>query len=129
VGATDAFLEPVTIGATAPDPIAISLTRGNGRVRGQLLNAQDQPVANAQVVLIPAKLRGRIDLYKTATTDATGVFDFSGILPGEYRAFAWRSIQPFRYFDKDFLKAFEDRGESVVAEDGASRNITVRQIP
>lgn len=129
LAAVDALVEPVTIGATAPDRMEISLERGNGRIQGQLANAQNQAVANGQVVLIPNKLRDRVALYKTATSDAMGRFSFAGILPGEYKAFAWERITPFRYFDKDFVALVEERGEPVLAEDGANKTITVHQIP
>jgi protocatechuate 3,4-dioxygenase beta subunit len=128
-GGVDLLLDPVTILAVPPDRIEVSLQRGDGKVQGRLVNSQNQPVPNAQVVLIPDKLRDRADLFKTAKTDASGAFNFSGILPGEYKAFAWENAQSFRYFDKDFLKKSEDRGEPVVVENGTSKSITVRQIP
>jgi hypothetical protein len=119
----------VTIGAVAPAPLEISLARGDARIEGTLINAENQPIANAQIVLIPNTLRSRADLYKTATSDAMGCFSFSAILPGDYKAFAWASVQPYGYFDKDFLSRFENRGEPVRTENGNTTTITVHQIP
>lgn len=129
LGAVDALVDAVSIGAAPPERMEISVVRADGRVQGQLVNAQNQPVANAQVVLIPNTARGRVDLYKTATSDASGGFNLTGLLPGEYKAFSWASLTPFRYFDQEFVASVENRGEPVLVEEGTTKNITVRRIP
>jgi hypothetical protein len=128
VGGSDAFHAPLNVGATAPDPIEISFIRGSGRVQGRLINDEDAPVANAQVVLIPTAARSRADLYRTATSDPAGRFEISGVLDGDYKAFAWETLLPYEYFDPKFLAAAEDRGVSIHVEDGGAITITVRQI-
>jgi hypothetical protein len=93
------------------DALNIVLAKG-GEVRGTLTDAStQQPVANHQVVLIPGA--NRSDLYKTAMTDADGRFTIQGIAPGDYTAFSWQTIEPFRYFDLDFVGQFGNNGTSL----------------
>jgi hypothetical protein len=127
VGGSDVLLAPLTVGPTAPDPIEISLVRGSGKVQGRLINNEDAPVPNAQVVLIPSQ-RGRADLYRLATSDSAGRFEISGVLSGDYKVFAWATILPYQHFDPKFLVAAEDGGVPIHVEDAGAITMTVRQI-
>jgi hypothetical protein len=51
-----------------------------GRLDGRVLDAARQPVSGVTTVLIPG--------YRTATTDASGRFQFDRLAPGDYRVFA-----------------------------------------
>ena len=58
-----------------------------------------------------------------------GHFEFRGIMPADYEVFAWELLDNFRYFDKDFIARFEDRGEPVAVDAGGSKSVIVLQIP
>jgi len=89
-----------------------------------LFFAQDKPpqtstlsgsvVSNATVLPIAeAKLRSRRDSFYEATTDQYGRYHVEGIRPGDYKLFAWDDLEPNSWFDPDFLKDVEGRGEAV----------------
>jgi hypothetical protein len=128
VGNTDVLVDPFTIGSASSGRVEIVLSRASARIQGRLVNQLNEPVSNAEVVLIPDKLRKRTDLYRAVKSDATGRFEIADILSGDYKAFAWQDLLPFQYFDEKLLASSEDRGEAVHVEDGETRSITVYQI-
>ena len=69
------------------------------------------------------------DRYKTARTDANGNFLIRGIAPGNYRIYAWESLERFRYFDEEFVRQFEGIGRSVRIEESARGTIALDMIP
>jgi hypothetical protein len=84
-------------------------------------------VKGVQVVLVPSK-RSRLDLYKTAVTDQSGRFAMTGITPGEYKLFSWEALEPFRFFDPDFLRPYESLGSSIRVNESATQSIDVNVI-
>ncbi|MDR3703656.1 MAG: hypothetical protein P4L56_28670 [Candidatus Sulfopaludibacter sp.] len=64
------------------------------------------------------KLRSRFDSFHNATTDQYGRYRFENIRPGEYKLFAWDDVEPYGWFDPEFLKVFEARGESITLPAG-----------
>ena len=61
------------------------------------------------------------------TTDSIGAFVFRDIPPGNYKLFAWESVESGAWQDPDFMRPFESRGIPVHIEEGASvsQNISV----
>ena len=82
-----------------------------------------------EAVLIPDRRRDRTELYKTATTDETGHFRIRGIPPGDYKIFAWDSIEEFGYYDSEFIRLFEQKGTPVRIVEFAKEPLEVRIIP
>jgi hypothetical protein len=112
-----------------PDaPLQITLAKG-AAVSGAVTDAASRPVSNQHVVLVPDRMPNRPDLYKTATTDANGRFTMQGVAPGDYKAFAWKTIEPYRYFDPEFLRGFEDRGVAVHVTEAAGATADLKVIP
>ena len=71
-------------------------------------------VAAATVVLIPeTRRRDNRALYVLANSDATGRFTLRGVAPGDYKVFAWESIQAFAHVNAAFMAKPEDRGKLV----------------
>jgi protocatechuate 3,4-dioxygenase beta subunit len=99
-----------------------------GRVDGTLTDSSSKPVAGVQVILIPEKVRFRDELYKFADTDEKGHFSFRSIPPGDYRVFAWESLEPFEYFDPDLLSRYEQQGRFVHVTESSQESIDIRLI-
>jgi hypothetical protein len=96
-----------------PARLEIVLSPDSGRVDGSVLREQ-QPVSGALVVLVPdPPHREREEMYSLNAADALGHFSLLGLPPGDFKIFAWETVQGTNYTDPDFFKAFEDRGTPV----------------
>lgn len=115
----------------APDgPVEVVLGLRGGSVAGTAVNARQDPLSNVTLALVPnAPRRGRFDLYKQATTDASGQFRLTGVAPGDYRVIAWEDVPANAWLDTDFMKTYENRGTAVHIEEGGSENRQVTAIP
>jgi len=108
------FDEGLTVSAPAKIALEIVLARDGGRLEGVVLDKEEKPVPGATVVLIPdPKLRSRPDLFREAKTDQNGRYLIPNIRPGEYSVFAWDDVAPGAWWDPDFFKDYEKKGEPV----------------
>ena len=103
----------------------ILISRNVGQIDGVVVDDHSQPVPGVQAVLIP-DLRGRADLYRTATTDQTGRFSIRGVTPGEYKLFAWEALETFGYFDPDVLRRSDSLGKAVQMTEGAMLGVEAK---
>ena len=62
-------------------------------------------------------------------SDQSGRFTLKGIAPGDYKLFAWEQIEAGAYQDPDFLKPFENRGESINIREGSRETRQLKAIP
>jgi hypothetical protein len=124
LGNVDALSQPVVLTTSQPPLLDFVLAKG-GELVGTVTDSASRAVPNQQVVLVP-ELLGRPDLYKTVTTDGTGRFTIQGVAPGDYRAYAWKNLEPFKYFDSEFVRAFADKGTAIrITGSSATANITL----
>jgi protocatechuate 3,4-dioxygenase beta subunit len=65
-------------------------------------------------------------LFRTATTDEQGRYEFSAVPPGKYKIFAWENPEPGIWFAPGFLKSYESQGQAITLEPKESRAIEVR---
>jgi hypothetical protein len=126
---TDVLQKGMLISGDVYGALEIVLSPNAGQIDGTVADDNQQPLANSQVVLVPNRFRERRDLYKTAVTGQNGHFTLRGILPGEYRLFAWEDIEPFAYFDLDLLTRFEPRGKPVSVSESSKIRVDVNAIP
>jgi hypothetical protein len=108
--------------------LAINLSANGGQIEGQVKDDQGQPVQTVTVTLAAQGTR-RTDLFKQATSDAGGHFKLVGIAPGSYRLYAWEAVDlnAVRY-DPDFVKPYENFGQSLQIVEGARENVTLKPI-
>lgn len=108
----------------------ITVSATGGRLTGAVVNDRAQPFAGATVVLVPDESsRIRSDLYRRANSDQYGRFTLRGVAPGKYKAFAWETIEPGAYQDPDFLRAYEDLGQSVDVAPSSRTALDLKVIP
>jgi hypothetical protein len=109
--------------------IDVVLAGNAGQIDGTALTARDEPASGSMVVLVPdERHRQQTSLFKFGTTDRSGHFTMTGIAPGEYKLFAWEDGE-VAYDDPDFLKPFENRGESVSIREGSRETKKLKVIP
>jgi hypothetical protein len=130
VGAADVLSDGLRVGeGTDPGELRITLGAG-GRLSGQVVNDRREPMANVTMALLPETvLRPRADLYRTATTDATGQFNLVGIGPGYYKAFAWEEVDRDAWQDTEFMKPIEGRGVPVEIREGSQGSVDLVALP
>jgi len=124
----DILNKPMQYTASDSGALEVVLSARGGQVDGTAGGDNLQRVQGSTAVLIPDRQRDRIDLYKNATVDANGKFDFRGIAPGDYHVFVWEAIDPYVYFDPDFLKRNESRGTPVHVSESSKETVDVRMI-
>jgi protocatechuate 3,4-dioxygenase beta subunit len=104
------------------------LSPNAGVIEGSVKNAKDEPAPSVLVTLIPEASR-RTRLHKIAITDQNGHFKIEGIIPGEYKIYAWEQIEEGSYEDPDFMKAHESEGEKVSIKERAHETMQLKVIP
>ena len=114
-GGVNGSLE-ITIAAPAPE------------LSGYARNEKNEAFPGAIVTLVPKKTNPhRGDLARTITADQNGRYNFRGIVPGEYKLFAWEDIESGAAEDEEFLKPFDKVKKEVSLAEGAksTQDVTV----
>jgi hypothetical protein len=109
--------------------LEILLSGSVGSVEGILTNNQMSAATGVQVVLVPEKMRHRIELFKSAVTDQNGRFNVPNVAPGDYKVYAWEAVELYRWFDPDFLKDFEQFSVPVHVAESSRQTVNARVIP
>jgi hypothetical protein len=113
--------------ATSATALDIVLGSPGGSLSGLVLN--DDAPAQATVCLVPnAQRRDRRDLYLRNQTRGDGSFSLTGIAPGDYKAFAFASVDLRAIFNASWLQGYESKGESVHVEEGQSQSVRLQLI-
>jgi hypothetical protein len=102
-------------------------------VTGTVLSPDSgKPAPRAAVVLVPQERERAHDptLYPIFPADSSGKFAGSNIPPGEYKAFAWESVDPGEkvFMDPDFIRPVEAAASAVSLVEGGRADIKVRLI-
>lgn len=102
------------------------------QVGGSVVNGEaGQPAVAVTVVLIPRE-KERQDqsyFYPTTNTDQYGNFTFPRVTPGDYQVYAWEDVQYGQWFDPEFMKGYEGKGETLTAKEGSPVNVKLTMIP
>jgi hypothetical protein len=122
------LLKGATLTGPTSEPIEVVLCTKPGIVFGNAVDDDQKPVAGAQAVLVPAE-RDRRDLYRTSASDLEGRFTIRPIVPGEYKLFVWEDVEPYAYYDAEFLRKFEDLGKPIQIQQSSSETPQIKVIP
>jgi len=128
----DVLADGLEIAGGSPAPLDVVLSPNAGQVSGMVLDANTQKGAAAMmVVLVPQEKerRDREAFYRTTTSDLAGQFTFKGVVPGEYRVYAWEDAEYGAWMDPAFMKPLESRGEAVSVTEGGRPAVQVNLIP
>jgi hypothetical protein len=126
-GGVDILSQPFHSG-DAGAVLEIVIASDSGSIAGTVVDEKFRPVRGAQAVLVPERARNRVDLYHSAETDRDGKFSFEGIAPGDYKLFAWESIEENSWFDPEVIRRFESRGKSVHVGESSKQAVEVKLI-
>ena len=124
----DALNEPFTVEQGAQ--LQLQLGFAPGRVSGVVTDDRGAPTQGVQAVLVPDEARrGRSDSYFSSTTDQNGQYTFANVPPGRYKLFAWEDIPAGAYQYPDFIRRYEDRGQSITVNANGAITADARLIP
>jgi hypothetical protein len=98
-------------------------------VDGTVNDEKGQPIQGVQAVLVPDAHRDRFELFRAVTADQNGRFTMRGVPPGDYKVFAWESIESYGYFDPELLRRDESKGQRVKIQDSDKASVSVKMIP
>lgn len=117
-GSIDGLADGFTVLRGTNSTLEVTISSKSARVQGTVVDADNLPAIGVWVILVPDDAhRNQHRLYKQSTTDQYGRFDIHGVAPGEYKLFSWEEVEEGAWQDPEFLKAFEDKGESVEFKD------------
>jgi Carboxypeptidase regulatory-like domain len=106
----------------------IVLSSAGATIEGAVVDAKEQPVPDATVVIVPnIEKRNQRDLFKKSTSDQHGHFKLEGVRPGEYTLLALDDLDE-DYRDPDVLKPYEDRGQTIRVEKGERKGVLLKVI-
>ncbi len=107
--------------------LRVTMAAGAGEVEGSVVDEEQHPFPGATVVLIPETSK-RSALFQNAVADQKGRFQFSGVAPGAYSAYAWDEIDPGAWRSEEFLHPYETRAEHVRLDSGGHVAVQLKLI-
>jgi hypothetical protein len=129
-GGADILNSAVRIGPGTVQDLDLRLDPDVGVLDAIVRDEQSRPAPNALVALIPnAPSRGRMDLYRIESADATGHVRMTGLEPGEYKLFSWEYVEGGAWRDPNFIRSYEQFGTSVSIGERAHESVDLRLIP
>ena len=124
----DALNEPFTVDQGAQ--LQLQLGFSPGRVSGTISDDRGAPTQGVQAVLVPDEARrGRTDSYFSTSTDQNGQYTFANVPPGRYKLFAWEEVPAGAYQYPDFIRRYEERGQSITVNANGAVTADARLIP
>ena len=129
LGSADVLKDGLHLDHQPEDFLEIVIAETTASVEGRVTDGA-QSVSNAVVVLVPPlNLRQRSDLYYVAATDGNGQFRIPArIVPGDYKVFAWKDIEPGAWQDPEVLQHYENQGQPLSVTSDSNLNIDVRLV-
>lgn len=113
-----------------PAAFEILVAPGAPQLDGSVQAEKQQAAASATIVVIPEGERQQnpARYSKIANADQNGAFNLKGLIPGEYRVYAFSEIEPGAWMDPEFLKPFESKGERVSLKENARESLQLKLI-
>jgi protocatechuate 3,4-dioxygenase beta subunit len=122
----DVLADGVDVSDHSVDSLVVIVGSKGGRVEGLVYDDRQQPIVAAHIALMPNSSRRAT---KVVTADQFGRFAIRGIVPGDYKIFAWEDIEPNAYFDPLFMERYESQGQPVHIDENGQVALTLKSIP
>jgi len=125
----DVLSRPLQFSGNERGILEIVVSPNVASVEGVVTNNRLAGASGAQVVLVPDYSRHRPELFKTATTDQEGRFKIPNIAPGDYKLYAWETIELNAWFDLDLAKRYEQYARTIHLTESSTQTIDAKLIP
>jgi hypothetical protein len=125
----DVLNAPLHFSGSAHNGLEVTLAFGSGRVEVTVTDARLQPVRAGRVVAVPERARFRTDLFRSLSTDENGRSAFPALAPGDYKIFAFESVEDNGWFDPELLARSEGQAASVHVSASATQAVSVQIVP
>jgi hypothetical protein len=112
-------------------PLDIVLGNSPGSLDATAVDDRQTPVPAVTVALVPASAaqEKRFSIYRSATSDSAGKIHLDNVVPGDYKIYAWESVENGAWTDPNFMRAYQNNGTAVRITEGGHAAIGVRVIP
>jgi hypothetical protein len=115
--------------SSTPDPIEFVFASTTGTLLGNVQSSDPSVAAYAWVTVAPtAEHRDNRILYRSVRANAEGRFQISGIVPGEYKLFAFAEIPYYASENPGFLSRYETLGVPLHISGGETTTISPNLI-
>jgi hypothetical protein len=112
-----------------PAEATVLVSLAAGAIEGTVQSDKPEQAAGATVVLVPEGARSESErYYATASADPSGRFTLKNVTPGEYRLYAFDSVESGAYMDPDWRKPFEGKGERVSIRENGRESVQPRLV-
>ena len=130
LGGVDILNGGLRIDSAPNGALDIVLGTTPGILDATVVDDRQMPVAAVTVALVPdAAQQRRLDIYRTATSDSSGRIHLTNVVPGDYRIYAWESVETGAWTDPDFMRNYQNNGTAVHVGEGGQATTNVRLIP
>jgi hypothetical protein len=130
LGGADILNGGLRIDSSPNGALDIVLGTSPGTVDATVVDERQLPVAAMTVALVPeGAQQKRLDVYRNATSDAAGKIHLDSVVPGDYRIYAWESVENGAWTDPDFMRAYQNNGTTLHVGEGGQATTNVRLIP
>jgi len=120
------------VSAGVARPVTVVLSPNAGQITGTVQNSKTQQAApGAVVALIPqeSERQGQSVFYKQTGANQFGSFTFKNVIPGDYKVFAWEDLEPGAYYDPEFMKPLDAKGEKLTIQESGKHTVQATLIP
>jgi hypothetical protein len=130
LGGLDLMNQTIHVASGTPigGTVEVLLSPNVSQIDGSVLDDRGQSIPGILAVLVPDRNRDHTELFRTATTDQTGHYAIRGISPGDYKIFAWETLESFGYFDPELLKQSDSQGKAIHISESSKLNQDIRSI-
>jgi hypothetical protein len=126
LGDADVLNEGLHIEGKPESRLEIVLGTDVAALLGNVVNAKNEPIANATVAMVPyLRTSHRPDLFKNVTTDGAGRFHIEGIAPGDYVVLAWEDVEFGAWHDPEFVRRYASLGRTIHISGGTTEHTTL----